>query len=67
MLPELVSKKEYSGPEADLWACGVVLYTMLTGLLPFTGKDEKELDEAQYLAETCEHEAAETNKTKQRK
>ena len=43
MLPELVSKKEYSGPEADLWACGVVLYTMLTGLLPFTGKDEKEL------------------------
>ena len=50
MLPELVSKKEYSGPEADLWACGIVLYTMLTGLLPFTGKDEKEL---WFMAEFC--------------
>ena len=29
MLPELVQKKEYSGPEADLWASGVVMYTIL--------------------------------------
>jgi len=43
MLPELVAKREYSGQEADLWATGVVMYTILTGYLPFKGKDEKEL------------------------
>ena len=43
MSPDLVSKKEYNGPEADIWATGVVMYTILTGYLPFKGKDEKDL------------------------
>ena len=43
MSPEIVSKKEYSGFKADIWALGVVLYVMLTGRFPFAAKTEKEL------------------------
>lgn len=35
MSPEIVSKKEYSGPAADIWACGVILYVLLCGCTPF--------------------------------
>lgn len=42
MAPELLLKRgDYSGPAADIWATGVVLYTLLTGCFPFRGKDEK--------------------------
>lgn len=44
MCPEIVQKREYRGDEADMWAVGVVMYTVLTGYLPFKGKDEKELE-----------------------
>ena len=29
MAPEIVSKIEYSGPPADIWALGVLLYALL--------------------------------------
>lgn len=35
MAPELTLRKEYSGAAVDLWSAGVVMYTMLTGKLPF--------------------------------
>ncbi|XP_056629651.1 maternal embryonic leucine zipper kinase-like [Diorhabda sublineata] len=33
--PELVQGKQYLGTEVDVWAMGVLLYTLLVGALPF--------------------------------
>jgi len=43
MSPEIVLRKEYTGPPADIWALGVLLYAMLCGTFPFKGKNDKEL------------------------
>lgn len=44
MSPELISKKEYYGGPSDIWACGVLLYTLLNGQFPFKSvTTEKEL------------------------
>ena len=41
--PEILKNKGYEGFSVDIWSCGVVLYAMLSGTVPFKGNDLHEL------------------------
>mmetsp|Transcript_25549 Transcript_25549/g.42029 ORF Transcript_25549/g.42029 Transcript_25549/m.42029 type:complete len:657 (-) Transcript_25549:589-2559(-) len=41
--PEIVMGTKYNGMEADVWSCGVVLYALMTGKLPFDDENMQRL------------------------
>ena len=43
MSPEIVSFEDYYGSPADIWALGIILFTILTGIFPFKGSDNNDL------------------------
>ena len=43
MSPEICNKEKYSGPATDMWATGILLYTILFGAQPFRASNEKDL------------------------
>ncbi|MBA0553795.1 hypothetical protein Golob_012944, partial [Gossypium lobatum] len=52
--PELLANKGYNGAAADIWSCGVILFELLAGYLPFDDRNlvvlYKKISGAQY---TC--------------
>ena len=50
--PEMIAGQRYNGSQVDIWSCGVVLFALLSGYLPFedpnTGKLYKKILAADY-------------------
>lgn len=60
--PECISGRAYNGKTNDVWGCGVILYAMVTGQLPWTKRNQNELFEQirkgeysipSYLSKPC--------------
>jgi 5'-AMP-activated protein kinase catalytic alpha subunit len=51
--PEMIAGKKYQGLNADIWSCGIILYAMTCGYLPFedpnTSKLYKKILNCDYL------------------
>ncbi len=41
--PEMIAGKKYTGLRVDIWSCGVIMYALLCGYLPFEDKNTKVL------------------------
>lgn len=54
--PEVLSHKGYDGALADLWSCGVILYVLMAGFLPFDEDDlttlYRKINEAEFSCPT---------------
>ena len=60
--PEIISCKPYDGYKVDVWCCGIILYAMVCGYLPFEGDNNNELfkmilkckpDYPPFLSDSC--------------
>lgn len=41
--PEIVAGKSYHGAPSDIWSCGIILFALLTGHLPFDDENIRKL------------------------
>ncbi|KAL5574470.1 hypothetical protein UlMin_016169 [Ulmus minor] len=49
--PEVLRKKGYDGAKADLWSCGVVLFVLLAGYLPYQDENVMKMYRKIFKAE----------------
>uniref|UniRef100_A0A6N2KHQ6 non-specific serine/threonine protein kinase n=1 Tax=Salix viminalis TaxID=40686 RepID=A0A6N2KHQ6_SALVM len=49
--PEVLRKKGYDGSKADIWSCGVILYVLLAGFLPFQDENVMKMYRKIFKAE----------------
>lgn len=57
MAPEVVKREPYGKP-VDVWGCGVILFILLSGCLPFYGTKERLFEgiiKGKYKVRGCEH------------
>ncbi|KAI8007711.1 CBL-interacting protein kinase 2 [Camellia lanceoleosa] len=57
--PEVICRKGYDGVKADIWPCGVILFVLLAGYLPFHDSNLMEIyqkiSKANYKCPNCFH------------
>ena len=41
--PECLSGKPYDSRKSDVWSCGVILFVIVTGTVPFAGKNQQQV------------------------
>ncbi|KAJ0755366.1 putative protein kinase CAMK-CAMKL-CHK1 family [Helianthus annuus] len=49
--PEVLRRKGYDGAKADIWSCGVILYVLLAGFLPFQDENVMHMYKKIFKAE----------------
>uniref|UniRef100_A0A2K6VI24 Protein kinase domain-containing protein n=2 Tax=Onchocerca TaxID=6281 RepID=A0A2K6VI24_ONCVO len=47
LAPEIIRAQPYDGYLSDMWSAGIVLYVMITGMMPYNDKDVKKMLEKQ--------------------
>ena len=41
--PEMIAGKKYAGSKVDIWSCGVIMFALVCGFLPFEDPDTSKL------------------------